>query len=73
MSRSKKLKQAVKKYISPKELSVRWCCARSSVDRITKRAGLTRLFLGEGKNGIVRYLIEEIENFENSRKISGGV
>ena len=40
-------------YISPKELQRRWQCSRSSVDRVARRAGLTRLYLGEGRNGMV--------------------
>lgn len=54
-------------YISPNELAARWCCARSSVDRIARRAGLTRLLLGEGKNGLVRYLRKEVDAYEASR------
>lgn len=54
-------------YISPKELAARWCCSRSTVDRIASRAGLTRLCLGEGRNGTIRYLRDEVEKFETSR------
>jgi hypothetical protein len=54
-------------YISPKELARRWLCSRSSVDRIARRAGLKRLCLGEGRNGIVRFLREEVEAYEASR------
>ncbi len=54
-------------YISPKELAMRWQCARSSVDRIARRAGLTRIYLGEGKNGIVRFIRKEVEAYEASR------
>jgi len=54
-------------YLSPKELAERWRCARSSVDRIAGRAKLRKLFLGEGKNGIVRYLRKEVEAYEQSR------
>lgn len=56
-------------YYSPNELVERWRCARSSVDRIASRAGLKRLYLGEGKNGIVRYLRKEVEAYEASRLI----
>jgi hypothetical protein len=56
-------------YISPKELASRWQCARSSVDRIARRAGLTRLCLGEGTNGMIRYLRNEIEELELQRQI----
>lgn len=57
-------------YLSPKELAARWRCARSSVDRIARRAGLTKLCLGAGRNGMVRYLREEVEAYEVSRQIS---
>jgi len=53
-------------YLSPKELSQRWRCSRSSVDRIARRAGLARLHLGKGNNGIVRYLRREVIALEKS-------
>jgi hypothetical protein len=56
-------------YLSPKELAQRWRCSRSSVDRIAQRAGLSRLCLGEGRNGIVRYIRKEVEAYEASRLI----
>jgi hypothetical protein len=56
-------------YITPRELSVRWICSRSSVDRIARRARLTRLLLGEGRNGMVRYIREEVERYDESRHI----
>lgn len=55
------------KYISPAELASRWSCARSSVDRIARRAGLHRACLGGGIKGMVRYLREEVERYEKSR------
>ena len=56
-------------YISPKELAARWRCSRSSVDRIARRIGLTRLCLGIGKNGLVRFVLKEVEAFEASRAL----
>jgi hypothetical protein len=56
-------------YISPAELAQRWRCARSSVDRIARRAGLTRLCLGVGKNGLIRYVRKEVVEYEASRRI----
>jgi len=56
-------------YLSPKELLERWRCSRSSVDRIARRAGLTRFCLGEGRNGIVRYSRKEVEAFEAQRQV----
>src|SRR5690349_20257524 len=48
-------------YISPNEMAERWQCSRSSVDRIARRASLARVCLGEGKNGMVRYIRKEVE------------
>ena len=56
-------------YVSPRELSIRWRCSRSTVDRITKRARLTRLCLGDGRNGIIRYILKEVEKYEQSRML----
>jgi len=56
-------------YVSPKELSKRWQCSRSSVDRIADRMKMSRVCLGEGKNGMVRYLRREVEAFEASRMV----
>jgi hypothetical protein len=55
-------------YISPAELAARWRCGRSSVDRIARRAGFTRLYLGTGRNGLVRYLRKEVIEYEASRQ-----
>lgn len=56
-------------YISPRELVERWRCSRSTVDRIAARIGLTRLCLGTGRNGIVRFLKEEVEAYEAKRTV----
>jgi len=56
-------------FISPNELAERWQCARSSVDRIIRRAGIKRLCLGEGKNGMVRFSRKEVEAYEQNRMI----
>lgn len=61
--------QTTSQYVSPKELARRWACARSSVDRIARRAGFTRLCLGEGRNGMVRYLRKEVEAYEAQRLV----
>lgn len=57
------------KYISPKNLAERWDCSRSSVDRIALRGNLKKLILGTGKNGSVRYLLEEVETYERKQTI----
>ena len=56
-------------YCSPQELARRWQCSRSSVDRIARRAGFSRLCLGEGRNGMVRYLRREVEAYEAARQV----
>ena len=56
-------------YVAPNELAERWRGARSSVDPIARRAGLTRLCLGDGKNGMVRYVRKEVEAYEASRRV----
>ena len=58
-------------YLSPKDLADRWRCSRPTVSRIAERAGLSRFFLGEGRNGVVRYLRKEVEAYEESRRIQG--
>ncbi len=55
--------------LSAKELAERWRCARSSVDRIARRAGLRRVCLGGGIRGMVRDLREEVEQYEHSRLV----
>ena len=56
-------------YLSPKELSRRWSCSRSTAQRTAERAGIPRLYLGEGRNGLVRYPLSEIKAFERRRTI----
>lgn len=55
--------------ISAKELADRWQCARSSVDRVARREGFRRICLGDGKNGMVRFLRKEVEAYEKNRLI----
>jgi len=55
-------------YVSPKELTARWQCSRSQVDRIVRREKLTRLLLGRGKNGMVRYVWAEVLSLEAGAK-----
>ncbi|MCC6694857.1 MAG: hypothetical protein IT365_04410 [Candidatus Hydrogenedentes bacterium] len=57
------------RYFSPRDLVQRWRCSRSTVDRIARREGLTRLLLGEGRHGIVRFLRDEVEQLETSRLV----
>ena len=56
-------------YISPKELAERWQCTQSSIIRIARRAGFTKLCLGVGRNGMVRYMRKEVEEFEAKQQV----
>ena len=66
------MERAASVYVSPNELAERWRCSRSSVDRIAWRAKLSRLCLGVGKNGMVRYVWKEVEAYEESRRVNLG-
>jgi hypothetical protein len=55
-------------YFSPKELALRWKCSRSSVDRVARRAGISCVLLGEGRNGIVRYVGKDVIAYEQIRR-----
>ena len=61
--------EAASPYFSPKELAARWRCSRSTVDRIVARTGLTRRCLGEGRNGVIRFMRAEVEEPERSRML----
>jgi len=61
--------QTISPYMTPRELAARWQCSRTSVDRIARRASFTRICLGEGANGLVRYLREEVLHYEKIREI----
>jgi hypothetical protein len=56
-------------FLSPAELAERWRCSRASVDRIARRGGLSRVCLGDGRNGMVRYLRAEVEAYEATRRV----
>ena len=56
-------------YLTPNELAARWKCSRTSVDRYTRHAGLTRLCLGNGKNSSIRFLRKEVEAYEKERQV----
>lgn len=58
------------RYLSPRQLAARWDCSRTTAQRIAARAGISKYFLGEGRNGLVRYAVNEIEAFEASRRMA---
>ena len=57
-------------YISPNQLARRWCVSRSTADRIARQHRFTRFVPGNGANGVVRYLLEEVIRYEQSRLIA---
>ena len=67
--KSKRKTRQESPYLSPDDLARRWRCSRTSADRIARRAGIPRLYLGEGRNGMVRYPLVEIEAYEESRRV----
>jgi len=58
------------RFLSPRQLAIRWDCSRTTAQRIADRAGISKYFLGEGKNGMVRYPLKEVEAYETQRRIS---
>ena len=53
--------------VSPQDLAQRWACSPTTVRRLATRAGLARVHLGDGANGTVRYVLSEIEAYEDAR------
>ena len=56
------------RFISPRQLADRWDCSRTTAQRIADRVGFARYFLGEGKNGMVRYRLDDVEAYEEARR-----
>ena len=57
-------------FLSPKDLADRWSCSRTAAQRIAERAGIARFVLGEGRNGMVRYRLDEVEAYERTRRMA---
>ncbi len=55
------------RFLSPRQLARRWDCSATTVQRIAVSASITKYCLGEGKNGMFRYLLSEIEAYEEER------
>ncbi len=54
------------RYVSARQLADRWSCAKSTVHRIADRNKFRRFYLGSRDRGMVRYLREEVERYEQS-------
>ena len=61
-----------RRFLSPRELAERWGCSATTAQRTAKRAGIGRYYLGEGRNGMVRYLLSEVEAYEAARRVGPG-
>lgn len=59
----------ISRYVSPRQLAERWNCSRTAAQRIADRAGIAKYYLGEGRNGMVRYAVADIEAYECSRRV----
>ncbi|NVN98878.1 MAG: helix-turn-helix domain-containing protein [Geobacteraceae bacterium] len=57
----------VSPFMSAKEIASLLRCSRSSVSRIADRQRFTRLFLGSGERGMVRYMRSDIEKYLSKR------
>ena len=57
-------------YVSPNDLVARWRCGRSSVDRIARREGFRRFCPGTGRNGLIRYFLEDVLAFEQANTVA---
>ncbi len=57
-------------YLSPKDLAQRWACSRGTAQRIAEKNKFNKYFFGEGRHGIVRYILEDVVRFEETRRFS---
>jgi hypothetical protein len=57
-------------FLSPRDLALRWSCSRTTAQRVAARARFAKYFLGEGRNGMVRYLLSEVEAYEEKRRVA---
>ena len=73
MKRTAPPKKIAQHLISIKSLSDRWDCARSSVSRIIDRERMRKACLGDGRNGMVRIYMEDVEAYEKSTTIRGSL
>ena len=59
-----------KRFLSPRQLAERWGCSVATAQRIARNAGVAKYCLGEGKNGMVRYQLSEVEAYEEERRVA---
>ena len=61
------------KYISARTWARRWDCSLSSVRRAAERHRVRRVYVGSGRNGLVRYAVEDIERLEDQSELCATV
>ena len=59
-----------KRFLSTRQLAERWGCSAATAQRIARNAGVAKYCLGEGRNGMVRYLLSEVEAYEDERRVA---
>jgi len=69
MVSGKKKKEPEKHLVSAADLIKRWSCSKTQVFRIAKEERFTRYCFGKGRNGMVRFPIEENEANESSHRV----
>ena len=52
------------KFISARTWAGRWDCSLSSIRRAAKRFNIRTVYVGSGRNGLVRYLLSDIVKVE---------
>jgi len=52
------------KWLSAKTWARRWDCSVASVRRAARRFNIRRAYVGAGRNGLVRYALEDIVRLE---------
>ena len=56
------------KFISARSWARRWDCSLSSVRRAAERFPIRRVYVGEGRNGLVRYSLDDIVELEKQNE-----
>ena len=61
---------AESRFLSPRQLAERWDCSPTTAQRVAKNAGIAKYCLGDGRNGMVRYPLSEVEDYEERRRVT---
>ena len=58
------------RFVSARTWAERWDCSLASVRRAAKRFVVRRVYVGKGRNGLVRYDLSDIEKIEEECGLS---